>query len=474
MSYSAIVARVNTFAHPNADRLQLGMCRGYQVIVGMDTQDGELGLLLPPDGQLSHEYCMANNLYARHPETGEKMSGFFGKNRRVTAQRFRGEKSEAYWAPLSSLRAMMDTGPFARGRLTDPEDVLKEGDELTSYMGKEVCRKYETPATRKAKMNRGMQPKKHNPAFRKHFDTPQLRKDIWEIPQGALVYLTEKLHGTSGRFGYLPEPVEPTFREKLGAWIAGGKWTPEKYAKEYLLGTRNIILGKWEGDSYYGKEGFRYALTDSLKGKLHYGETLYFEIVGYTEEGSPIMPPVSTSALKGHKVDIPGGIPLDFTSVYGEKMSYSYGCWPQYTSYAYGPDFSIHEDGFAQHRMYVYRITQQTPDGIPLDLSWEQVKGRCAELKIYHVPQLLDAPMVMHWGETEEENRAAVENCLRSAGHHAKGPSTIDSKHIREGVCIRWEKGTRIGILKEKSFEFLVLEGVVKAQEDYVDMEEIA
>jgi hypothetical protein len=44
MTYSAIVARINTRPFPNADRLLLGTCLGNQVVVGLDTQDDELGV----------------------------------------------------------------------------------------------------------------------------------------------------------------------------------------------------------------------------------------------------------------------------------------------------------------------------------------------------------------------------------------------------------------------------------------------
>ena len=52
MTYSAIVAHINTRPFPNADRLLLGTCLGNQVVVGLDTQDGELGVFFNADGQL--------------------------------------------------------------------------------------------------------------------------------------------------------------------------------------------------------------------------------------------------------------------------------------------------------------------------------------------------------------------------------------------------------------------------------------
>lgn len=45
MSYKVYAAPIkNLKKHPNADRLQIGEVLGNLVIVGLDTQDGELGL----------------------------------------------------------------------------------------------------------------------------------------------------------------------------------------------------------------------------------------------------------------------------------------------------------------------------------------------------------------------------------------------------------------------------------------------
>jgi hypothetical protein len=123
--YSAIVCKVNTRPHPNADRLLLGTAHGYQVVVGLDTQDGELGVFFAADGQLSEQMCEANDLIGyTDPETGERKGGFFAKNRRVRSQKFRGEKSDGYWTSLSSLS-------WTGANLSD----LREGDQFTELNG---------------------------------------------------------------------------------------------------------------------------------------------------------------------------------------------------------------------------------------------------------------------------------------------------------------------------------------------------
>lgn len=452
MPYKAIITRVYTRPHPNADRLQLGACRGYQVIVGKDVKDGELGVLFPPDGQLSHEYCMANNLYRKHPETGETMGGFFEANRRVTAARLRGEKSEAYFASLESLANLF--GPKGEREAFPPYPVI--GAEIDSFHGIKLCQKYETPATKRAQDNRRAQARKANAHFHKHFDTDQLRRAIADIPMEAMLYFTEKLHGTSQRSGYvIDSEYEPTWRDRLAQWIAG---RPLEGQYEDLVGTRNVILGRHAGASYYGGEAFRYRVHDGIKDKLHKGEIVYYEVVGYVEEGKSIMPAVSTK-------DLP-----DVRQQYGEFMAYSYGCeaHPTLDVADPNPDLIAAMDPARGCAAYVYRITQQNADGVARDLSWEQVVGRAREIGLDTVPELR-SPMLM---APTRGDQTAQERLMSIADELYAGPSTLDFSHIREGVAVRWEKGGKVGILKHKSFEFLVLEGVAKADETYIDTEE--
>ena len=62
--YKGIVTRLkNVRPHSNADKVQLATCHGNQVVVGLDSLEDHWGVYFPCDGQLSHEFCHANNLY---------------------------------------------------------------------------------------------------------------------------------------------------------------------------------------------------------------------------------------------------------------------------------------------------------------------------------------------------------------------------------------------------------------------------
>ena len=54
MSYTAIICGLkNVRPHPNGEFIKLAECNGFQVVVGIDTKENELGVFFGEDGQLS-------------------------------------------------------------------------------------------------------------------------------------------------------------------------------------------------------------------------------------------------------------------------------------------------------------------------------------------------------------------------------------------------------------------------------------
>lgn len=442
MSYTAIVCKLyNVRKHPNADRLQLAEANGYTVIVGLDNYEGQLGIYFPCDGQLSEQYASANNLVGyTDTQTGQHAGGFFAKDRRVRALRLRGERSDGYWTTS-------DTFDFVG---YSEFHTLKEGDQFNELNHIPICNKYFTPATLRGMKNSAQKKNHTNTYFSKHVETGQFLREDRNIPDGSIIYITEKLHGTSGRFGHVLDEKEkmPWDRKLVNKLLKvlriKKQLAPDTWEDwDYLLGTRNIIMDKYLGQNYYGDEGFRRTSVKDLEGRLFKGEVIYYELVGWTNTGAPIMPPADISVLKDKELQ----------KKYPKQMFYSYGC-----------SSPISSDMRPRYDLYVYRITRVTDDGHVTELSWPQVKARCEQLGIKHVPQL-DGPVIYDrntmWPKVVEE--------------YSQESSTIDSRHIREGVVLRIEtpKGETY-FLKHKSFTFKVLEGMIKEKDDYVDMEEIA
>lgn len=432
MSYKAIVTRLkNVRPHPNADRVQLATCHGNQIVIGLDSTEDHWGAYFPCDGQLSHEFCHANNLY-RHSELNkfpEEKGGMFDDNRRVRAQKFRGEISDGFWIPLHNFGFIQVTGL----------DV--EGFEFDEWKGIPICNKYVNPQTLKiARENQGKKTRtaKTSVMFKEHFDTGHFGKHLHEFDLGQHIIITEKLHGTSGRIGHVQLERDLTLVDKIAKFF-GAKI--QEFEWKYMNGTRRVVLSEHKGTQFHDPT-IRDKAMKLFEGNLRKGETVFFEIVGFESTGASIMPSVDTKGL-GDK---------NFTKTYGDRMSYSYGCEHN------------------QSEVFVYRMTFTNEDGQSIDYVWEDVVNRCKEIGVKHVPHLstltlgeLSAP--------DSDIRDIKESFAKIVEAHGSGTSDLDNRHIKEGVCVRIEGGLHNKTYKFKSFEFKVLEGIVK-DSGVVDTEE--
>jgi RNA ligase (TIGR02306 family) len=430
MNNVAIVTRIkNVRQHPNADKVKLATCHGNQVVVGLDVEEGHLGVYFQDGLQLSHEFCHANNLYreASLNKFPEDKGGMFDSNRRVRAQKFRGEISDGFWVPLHQFGFIQVSGL----------DV--EGFEFDEWCGVHICNKYVNPNTIVASQqnkNKKAKVAKTSVMFKEHFDTEHFGKYLDEFKNDEQIIITEKLHGTSGRVAHVLIDRELTWKDKLANFI-GAKVKDQDWG--YLNGTRRVVLEETSGSQYHDPT-IREIAFNKFKDNLRKGETVYFEIVGFETTGTSIMPSVDVTKLNDS----------DLLRKYGNLMYYSYGCAPRTCE------------------IYVYRITITNDDGQSVDLCWNDVKSRCGEIGVKHVPEIAN----MTVNSLSEDDRDRQEELLKAVDAYAQGDSLLDNRHLKEGVCVRIDHyGIKPKVYKHKSFNFKVLEGIIK-DSGVVDTEE--
>lgn len=432
MNYFATIVKLeNLRAHPNPDvnRLKVADALGFQVIVGIDADTSGLWVLFPSDGRLSHEMLLHNNLYRKHPETGVEMGGYFEENGRVKGIRLRGAKSEAFVTPITSLSW---TGYDL--------NKLEVGFEFDELNGKKVCQKYYTPATLRAmKQNQGsnktLKAKDFAPDFYEHFKTEKVRHNLYDIVGKKTYVISEKNHGTSGRTGRVLWKKR-TFWQNI---LAKFGLYRDKY--RLITGTRKVVYdpdkmnlpdtGYYSGSMY---RNYIHNMFDELG--LNDGEIVYYEIVGWTDTGAPIMGEHNLSKLAA------SGVPKSEYKQYPDPMVFSYGC------------------EYGEYDIYVYRITQ---DG--KDLMYEDMVSRCAELGLKVVPHLATVTL-QGWESPQEVMKLCDDLTL--------GASVLDTRHFKEGICLRRDKGDgQIVVYKYKGELFCILEGIQKNDPNYVDAEEV-
>jgi hypothetical protein len=122
-------------------------------------------------------------------------------------------------------------------------------------------------------------------------------------------------------------------------------------------------------------------------------------------------------------------------------------------------------------------MTMTNKEGYSVDYCWDDVVKRCNEIGVKHVPELKRITMEEIKESLRFENENPSEYDLQAKltdiiEELVKGPSTVDNRHISEGVCIRIEGGLNNLTYKHKSFEFKVLEDIIK-QSGVIDQEEV-
>lgn len=465
MAYVGYITQIkNVRKHPNADRLQLAECFGNTVVLGMEYVENQVGVYFPVDGQLSEEFCQVNDLVRRKDENGNPAGGYLEPGKRnIKALRLRGEKSDGLFLPLTCL-----------ANFTTISD-LKIGDTIDTLNGVEICRKYiphsnhsnaggSHGSVKKAKVN-------FAPTFYEHVDTAQLAYNLNAFKPGDVIELTLKMHGTSGRTGYLP------LIKYKQSWLDKIFKKPGKEYKEYgyVTGTRRVVLDDKHDGGYYNDNDFRKEMAKKFEGKLHKGEVVYYEIVGFVNSTTPIMASVKNSKISDKA----------FTKQYGPETVFSYGCDPngswEEEHYSGAPDTLDFDKTIPPKcEVYVYRMTMVNDDGDVVEMSPDQMRYRCEQMGVKYVPVFERFIIPKNPGEVLTDKTgntdygvcSAGEYVLRKVEQYFDGPDPIGKSHVREGVVTRIVNRPDIAVYKHKNFSFKVLEGIAKDEAVEPDMEE--
>lgn len=351
--YCATVVTISKLvALENCDNVQHAIIMGNSVVVSKDTKEGDMGLFFPVETQLSPKYLSYNNLYRKEELNQDNAKkGYFEINGRIRCVKFRGNKSEGLFMPIES---MVNLG-------FDAED-FKEGDSFDKIDNVDICNKYVI----KIKNQQGLggkvakKPKESkviDNQFRFHTDTSQLYRNLHHISPNDIIQLSYKMHGTSGISSKVLCKRKLNIFEKVLNWI-GIFINTTVY--DYLYSSRKVLKNadlNPNANHYYGVD--IWGLADAkLKDYLSTGMTMYYEIVGYTPQGSMI------------------------------QSGYDYGV------------------PIKEFKVYIYRITQTAEDGSVVEYTSQQVKEFCKLKGLNSVPELF-------YGKANElfsDNRLTLHN----------------------------------------------------------------
>jgi len=239
--------------HPNADRLEIARVFGFEVVTQKNKlKVGDLVLYIPVDSILSS--WVEEKLFS--PDSKVKLN-------------------------KSRVRAAKIRGFVSQGLLVSPEELgmdFKDTSELdTDFSDFLEITKYEPPAPsfQGPAIKKSRNKPKENPFFHKYggLDSIKWYPDLFI--EGEEVIITEKIHGTNFRAGWVPAVANTPWKKVKKFFRMLPKWEFVWGSNNVQLQERGIHKGFYEED-VYTKMVKKYNLREVLKP----GEVIYGEIYG--------------------------------------------------------------------------------------------------------------------------------------------------------------------------------------------------
>lgn len=228
--------------HGGADKLEIAVVKGWHCVVSKNSfGENDAAVYFPIDSVLPVE--VETKIFG--PESKVKLNN-------------------------SRVRTIKLRGVVSQGLLVAPKVIglhkFKVGDDLTEILG---VKKYEPPAApwEGFKGGGGNLPKQ-NPNFHRYTSIENIKNHPHVFHPDDEVIITEKLHGTNSRFGYV-------LREQKHPLSFLGRWFRRFGNFEYAVGSHNRQVSE-DAKNLYAEVARKYKLKKILKD----GEVVYGEIVG--------------------------------------------------------------------------------------------------------------------------------------------------------------------------------------------------
>ncbi len=244
--------------HPNADKLSICTVYGFEVVTRLDAyKPGNEIIFVPPDS------ILPSWLEAKLFDANSKIR--LNKSR-VRQIRIRGFPSQGLIIDVEDVADHLGMDKTRRLGSYDIEE------DLSGYLG---ITKYEPPvnlSTPKSliKRNKPLE----NKYFHKYDKFPNIKwyPDLFE---GDMVSITEKLHGSNFRAGWVPNYPKSLLDKIKKVFGLLPEW-------EFTFGSHNVQLQARKTYTGFYEENVYKKIAEQydLKNRLLFGEVLYGEIIG--------------------------------------------------------------------------------------------------------------------------------------------------------------------------------------------------
>ena len=279
------------------DRIVKTMVNGLSIVIGKDEfQTGDVAVYCANETQLHELFLHLNSMYDdKELNIDKEKKGYINKHGRVRVVKLGGVPSYGILLNPTSIATFLNE-PVEDVREYLVKHVNEDFDEIN---GEIFCKVYVPPvkATNRQLSKSERRDKKLarfkmliEGSFRQHYDTAQLNKNMHEFSPEDVVYISNKLHGTSAIFANILTNVPTNWFKRMWRKLFGKNEYDQKY--NIVYSSRNVIKNefinpKQRAGGFYSDDVWGH-WAEKLSTYIPKDMCIYCEIVGYTPNGTPI------------------------------------------------------------------------------------------------------------------------------------------------------------------------------------------
>ena len=279
------------------DRIVKTMVNGLSIVIGKDEfQTGDVAVYCANETQLHELFLHLNSMYDdKELNIDKEKKGYINKHGRVRIVKLGGVPSYGILLNPTTIAT------FLNESVDDVKAYLEKhvNEDFDEINGEIFCKVYVPPVKEHGrKLSKSERRDKKlarfkmliEGSFRQHYDTGQLARNMHLFNPDDVVYISNKLHGTSAIYANILTNVPTNWFKRMWRKITGKNEFDQKYNLVYSSRTvikNEFINPKQKAGGYYSDDIWGY-WAEKLNNLIQQDYCIYCEIVGYTPNGTAI------------------------------------------------------------------------------------------------------------------------------------------------------------------------------------------
>ena len=295
---SSIVRIGETFPIEGKDRIVKTLVNGLSIVIGKDEfKTGDIAVYCANETCLNELFLHLNSMYDdKELNVDQEKKGYINKHGRVRVVKLGGVPSYGLLIHPDSIATFINEPVEEVTKFLE----LHIGEDFDEINGERFCQVYvpptkhvQEPGSKAERLKKKLDRFKMliEGSFRLHYDTTQLQKNMSDINPDDEVYISVKVHGSSAIFANILTNI-PTnwFKRMWRKYIRHVDEYDQKYNLVYSSRTvikNEFINPKQKPGGYYSDDVWGF-WAKKLDGLIPQDYCIYWEIAGFTPNGSPI------------------------------------------------------------------------------------------------------------------------------------------------------------------------------------------